>query len=365
VAYLPVSADLHYLTGIPRDIPNFGRVMHPGRWLEGVWLAPERPPVLTVPRMSAEFDGLEREAKMEVRVLGDWDDPDHLVREILARFDLPPQPRIAVGDATGAETLVALQRLLPGATFLSATQILRLQRVVKEPAEIEQMRRAGALTEAAFAAVCDKLRPGMLELDVITEVDYQLRRLGSLGPSFTTSLYCSGPDHPLRFGTRQQTWRRPLQPPLAILFDFGAALDGYCYDFGRTVFMGEPPPVFLEIYELVMQSQAAGIAALRGGGAAASTAEEVDAAARQVIEAGGYGPAFRHRLGHGIGLDVHEPPFLTAGDRTTLQPGMLFTIEPSITQFHGFSARVEDVVAVSAEGGIPLTSGFRELRVVD
>jgi Xaa-Pro aminopeptidase len=95
------------------------------------------------------------------------------------------------------------------------------------------------------------------------------------------------------------------------------------------------------------------------------TAAEVDRAARTVIAEGGYGEAFRHRLGHGIGMDVHEPPFLTAHDDTRLQAGMLFTVEPSITQLHGFSARVEDVVLVQNGCGQPLTTAFRELRVVE
>jgi Xaa-Pro dipeptidase len=201
----------------------------------------------------------------------------------------------------------------------------------------------------------------MTELEVVTEVDYQLRKHGSLGPSFTTSLYCSGPNHPLLFGQREETWKRPLNAPVALLFDFGAIFQGMCYDFGRTVFFGEPDDEYERIYDLVMASQQAGIAALRAG---EKTAAEADAAARQVIVDGGYGPEFRHRLGHAIGMDVHEPPFLTADDQTVLQEGMLFTVEPSITQFNTFSARVEDVVVVRKDGGEPLTSGFRQMKVI-
>jgi Xaa-Pro aminopeptidase len=362
LAFLPPSADLQYLTGVPRDIPNYGAVMHPGGWLEGAWISPHHPPVLALPRMTAEFGGLSDIQSIELRVLDDWGNPASLVSEIVAGLDLPPTPRIAISDKTSGETVVALQSLLPNASFVSATAILRQMRVVKSEAEIELMRVAGELTLAAYAAVCEKLRHGMTELDIVSEIDYQLRRHGSLGPSFTTSLYCSGPEHPLRFGKREETWRRPLRPPVAVLFDFGAAYQGYCYDFGRTVFFGEPDSEFQRIYQLVMDSQAAGMAAMRAGQV---TAAEVDQAARRVITVAGYGKAFRHRLGHGIGMDVHEPPFLTAGDETVLQAGMLFTVEPSITQFNSFSARVEDVVVVREGGGQPLTAGFRELRVVE
>ena len=362
LAFFPRSADLHYLAGVPRDVPNFGAVMHPGDWLEGAWLTPSEQPVLALPRMTAEFGGLAGSSDVRLHVLQDHDDPVAMVRGFLEAFALPEHPRVAIGDTTHGATVSALHQLLPTARFVSASELLRPLRAVKSEAEIAVMRRAGAITEAAFAAVLEKLEHGMTELDIVSEVDHQLRRHGSLGPSFTTSLYTSGPHHPLLFGQREATWKRRLTPPVSILFDFGAILDGYCYDFGRTVFFGEPDVVYLEVFDLVMASQAAGIAALRAG---RSTAAEADAVARAVIEAAGYGEAFRHRLGHAIGLDVHEPPFLTAGDATPLQEGMLFTVEPSITQFDTFSARVEDVVVARPEGGEALTTGFRGLLVVE
>ena len=163
---------------------------------------------------------------------------------------------------------------------------------------------------------------GMTELDVVSEVDYQLRRHGSLGPSFTTSLYSSGPHHPPLFGQRRVTWKRALTPPVSILFDFGAIWNGYCYDYGRTLFFGEP--------------------------------DELLRRARR-----GLAGDLRPRDG------VAKPPFLTASDETVLRDGMLFTVEPSITKFDTFSVRIEDVVAVRATVGEPLTTGFRELLVVD
>lgn len=362
LAFFPISSDLQYLAGVPRDIPNFGAVLHPGAWLEGAWITKTHDPVLTLPRMTAEFGGLERLTGVQLRVLGDWDDPAALVRDLLAGFHLPARPRVAVSDWATAETVVQLQALLPDAVFISATDQLRDLRVIKSANEIALMRRAGAVTEAAFADVLKQLKHGMTELDVIAEVDYQLRKHGSLGPSFTTSLYNSGPNHELIFGDREKKWHRPLVPPVAVLFDFGAVLDGICYDFGRTVAFGQPDATFQRVYDTVMASQAAGVAALKAG---AVTAEQADAAARQVIEEAGFGPEFRHRLGHGIGWDVHEPPFLTKGDTTVLQDGMLFTVEPSIMRFGGFSARVEDVVVVRPGGGEKLTTGYQSLIVIE
>jgi len=362
LAFLPISADLQYLTGVPRDMPNYGAVMHPGAWLEGAWLAPDRAPILLLPRMTAEFGGLGALQNIEIRILGDWDDPATLAHGILDTLTLPDQPRVAISDHTSGETVIHLQHLLPGAVFSSATDLLRPLRVIKSEDEIATMRQAGEITERALAAVLAQMRHGMTELDIAAEVDYQLRRHGALGPSFTTSFYNSGPNHPLLFGEREVTWKRKLTPPVSVLFDFGAAYQGYCYDYGRTVSFGEPSEEFRRVHDLVMAAQQAGIRAMKAG---AVTTEQIDAAARKVIEDAGYGSEFRHRLGHGIGMDVHEPPFLTSGDTTLIQEGMLFTIEPSIMRMSTFSARVEDVVVARPGGGEPLTQGYQDLIVID
>lgn len=357
LAFLPFSADLAYLTGIPREFPDFGAVIHPGDWLEGLWFFPGRDPLLLLTRMSAEFNGQAGDG-VEVRILGDFDDPFELLRK---QLNVPPGATIAVSDRARAETLVNVQHVLPGAKFISATEMLRKQRMVKEEDEIETLRKAGEITEAAFGNVLNHLKHGMTELDIVSEVDFQLRRFGALGPSFSTSIYAVGPHHELLFGDPIKSWPRELQPPVSILFDFGAIYEGYCYDYGRTVVFGDPEDEFQQVYGLVMASQQVGIQALRPGKSAA----EADQAARSLIVEAGLGEAFRHRLGHGIGLDVHEPPFLTQSDHTILQPGMCFTVEPSLIFPWRCSARVEDVVLVGENAGIPLTSGFRELHIVD
>jgi Xaa-Pro dipeptidase len=362
LAFFPFSADLQYLTGVPRDIPNFGAVLHPGAWLEGAWMTPQKAPTLLLSRMTAELGGLNRVKNIDLRVLGEFDDPAVLVRDVLKGFNLPAKPRVAISDHTTGETIVHLQKILPDAVFYSGTDLLRPLRVIKGEDEIAVMRKAGQITEAAFADVIAQLKHGMTELDLVSEVDYQLRRHGSLGPSFTTSLYNSGPNHPMLFGDRLNTWPRVLTAPVSILFDFGAILDGFCYDYGRTVSFGEPDPEFQKVYNLVMQAQAAGVAAMKAGQVMCA---QVDAAARQVIVDGGYGTEFRHRLGHAIGMDVHEPPFLTASDQTVIQEGMWFTVEPSITQINSFSSRVEDVVVARPGGGEKLTNGYQSLIVID
>ena len=363
LAFLPISADLHYLAGVERDTPNYGAVLHPGAWLEGLWLAPGSKPVFTLSRMTAEYEFAKSGGSetFETRILGDWDDPAALVGAILQGFGLPEQPRVAISDKAEGRTVVNLQPLLPDARFISATDILRRQRVIKSEAEIEMLRRAGALTERAFTETVNKLQHGMREIEVVMELEYQLRQRGGFGPSFTTSLYCAGPTRQTFFRDRRVSWELTLDPPVALLFDFGVILDGFCYDYGRTVVFGEPDAQAREVHRLVMASQAAGVAALKAG---SHTCEQADAIARAVIEEGGFGEAFTHRLGHGIGMDVHEPPFLTKGNTTLFQEGMCFTVEPSIMLTGELSARVEDIVVARPDGGEKLTSGYQDLIVI-
>jgi len=360
--FFPMGTDADYVTGIHRDIPNYGRNIHPGMWLEGMWLAPGHDPILTLPRMTVDFGAKGGTDGMDVRVLGDWDDPVQMVAGILKELGVKDGARVAVSDDAEAESLIELQALVPGVRFLSGTGLLRPLRVIKDAEEIEKMRRAGATTEQAFAATVAMMKIGMTELEVSAEVDFQMKKHGSLGPSFTTSLYNTGPNHPLKFGDKLASWPRVLTPPVSVLFDFGAVLDGMCYDFGRTVCFGQPSDEQVLVHKLIMDSQRAGIAALKAG---AVTCEAVDKAARDVIDDAGYGDKFRHRLGHAIGWDVHEPPFLTAGDKTLVKEGMIFTIEPSIFQDGTVSARVEDCIVARPGGGEALTAGFQDLIIIE
>ena len=357
--FLNASTNLHYLTGIARDEPNYGNTMYPGEWLTGAWVPQQGAPILTLPRMLADFH-LGNIPGYDVRVLPDAGDPVALAAEVMAALRVPENARIAVDDRSWAELVLNVQKLRPQAVLSQASAIMAPIRRIKDEDEIAIMRKAGAITEAAYLATLQQLKHGMTNLDLITEVNYQLRKHGSRTHSFVTSFYNMGKLYPFDFTNREEVLQIPLEAPVSVSFDFGAVYEGYCYDYGRSVFFGEPDEEYRRVHALVMASQAAGIAALRVG----NTCAAADAAARQVIVDGGYGPAFRHRLGHGIGMDVHEPPFLTASDHTVLEAGMCFTAEPSIFMPHHLGARVEDVVVVRAGGGEALTSGFQSLHVV-
>ena len=357
--FLSRSANLHYITGIAREEPNFGNTIYPGEWLTGAWIPQQGAPILTLPRMLASFhmggvDGVD------VRVLADAGDPTEMVRDVLRALAVGETPTVAVEDRSWAELVLKLQHLRPGATFTLASTLIMPLRMIKDEAEIAIMRKAGEITEAAYQATLANLRHGMNTLDLTTEVQYQMKKHGAKTESFVTSFYNMGPHYPFAFHNRDEMLLVPLEPPVAISYDMGGVYEGYCYDFGRSVYFGEPDAEYRRVYELVIGAQAAGIGALKAG----NSCEMADAAARQVIVEGGYGEAFMHRLGHAIGMDVHETPFLAAGDSTLLQPGMCFTAEPSIFIPHKLGCRVEDVVVVRSGVGEPLTTGLKSLHVV-
>lgn len=357
--FLNPSANLHYVTGIGREEPNFGNTIYPGEWLTGAWIPQSGAPILTLPRMMADFHMGAVEG-YDVRVLPDAGNPAQMVQDVLTTLNVADGANIAVNDRAWAELVLNVQRLRSTATLSKASTLLMPLRRIKDADEIAIMRKAGAITEAAYQATLANLRHGMTNLDLITEVQYQLKKHGAKTESFVTSFYNMGRNYPFAFHNKDEVLLIPLEPPVSISYDFGAAYEGYCYDYGRSVYFGEPDAEYRKVYDLVIAAQAAGIAALKAGNSCA----QADAAARQVITEGGYGHAFRHRLGHGIGMDVHEPPFLTVSDETILQPGMCFTAEPSIFLPHHLGCRVEDVVVVGEQGGEALTTGFKTLHVV-
>ncbi len=362
IVFLPIAADLQYLTGIQRQKPNYTYAMYPGDWIMGAFIGLEKGPVFILPRMIAQFD-LAGELDVHMRVLDDYVDPSALLVQVLDELATGTDRdlEIAVEDRARSELVLNILEVRPEVSLTLASPLLRALRRVKDEEEVALMRRAGTITDMAFADVLRNMQIGMTHLDVYSEVEYQLMRHGADATSFVTGILATGPDVDIPFAERDHGHDVPLPAGTVIAFDLGVVKDGYCSDFGRTVHFGDPTPAYTECFKLVMEAQAAGIAALKAG---QITAEEVDAAARQVIVDGGYGNAFLHRLGHGIGMDVHEPPFLDKGDTSLVLEGMVFTIEPSIrTPEEGF-IRVEDCVVARPDGGEPLTNFSRELLVV-
>ncbi len=200
-------------------------------------------------------------------------------------------------------------------------------------------------------AVTPLVVPGVSMLDLVEATEHSLRLAGSRCPSFTTHMFTGLDDTDFDSGTG--TARQGIASGTAVMFDFGGVVDGYCSDFGRTIYCGEPTAEYRDAYDVMLAAQEAG----RAAAAAGTPACEVNAACRRPIEEAGLGEHFRHRMGHGIGLDVHERPFISAEDATPLEVGMTFTDEPSIIIPGRFSVRIEDIV-VCEEGGGQLLGSY-------
>ena len=349
------SGDLEYLTGFPRRNASFGNFEYVHQWTAGAFIRPGRAPVFVVPRGYAAFNlphGVDGEL-IEVDYL---DDPVERFREGLRR--LGGGSCVAVSARTWSATTLELQAALPQARFVNADGILNRMRRVKDAEEIDALERASRIADAVMAEIVGRVTEGVTEIELASEVDLQLKRLGARTPAFDTGAYAMGPNVDGRDASTRVS-ARALAPGDAVSFDFGGVVDGYCSDFGRTVYLGEPDEEFVRCHEIVVEAEAAGIAAALPG----ATAADVDHVTRAVIDAAGYGAWYRHRTGHCIGLDTHERPFLSKEDTTPLEPGMAFTIEPSILWPGRLGVRVEDLLVLEDHGCRSLNAFHHDLLV--
>ena len=232
---------------------------------------------------------------------------------------------------------------------------LRRLRLIKNDGEIAKLQRAADITDEAYERVISRIRPGQTEVDVALMIAAAIGELG--GTLSFRPLVQSGPNSAL---PHVEPSGRKLAPGDFVLLDFGGAFEGYKADTTRMAVIGEPDRKQLEIHELVLAAHDAAIAAVRAG----VTTGDVDAAARGVIDGGGHGPEFFHRIGHGLGLEDHEDPSVDPGSDRALEPGMTFTIEPGVYIAGWGGVRIEDDVVVEEGGCRVLTKADRSLRVI-
>jgi Xaa-Pro aminopeptidase len=231
-------------------------------------------------------------------------------------------------------------------------------RSIKDADEIALMRKASEITDQIFYDIKPMVRPGILIRDIERQLDILIEKYGCQKSSFPSEVLNHGTLAGDSIGASYHT----VTKNHTIAFDFGVVYSGYCSDFGRTLFIGEPSRELIQIHDLVMLSQQSGMEALKAGKVSGA---QVNQAARKPIEDAGYGSNFIHRLGHGIGKDVHERPFLAEGEDIILQPGMLFTVEPSIYKSQDSLVRVEDVVLVTETGFECLNKASKNIHIVE
>jgi Xaa-Pro aminopeptidase len=356
LAWLPIGADLEYLTGLQRRVPTFGEVNYTHGWATGAFFVPGREPVFVLPRMVTEFD-LPEGVPGEVVTVNETDDGDAVFASVAGR--LPSADRVAIGARTWGSTMLRVFDAFPGAEYRDATKLANRLRRIKDDQELALMREVCRVADVAMAEVEGRVEVGVTEMDLAEEVNHHMLRQGARTWSFDTAVWSMGP-HDDRDATVRIS-HQPLRSGMGVSFDFGAVGAGYCSDFGRTIHIGEPNKEYERVYDLVMAAQQAGIDAVRPG----ATAGDVHRATRQVIVDGGYGDWFRHRTGHCIGLDVHEEPYISEEDETPLEPGMTFTIEPSVFWPGRVGVRVEDVILCTEDGGVNLNDHSHAMVVND
>jgi Xaa-Pro aminopeptidase len=355
--FVPRGSDLEYLVGLERDAPTYGAHAYTHDWVAGGFFRPGRETVFCLPRLVALVH-VKTELPGEVVVFDEPADGVRLFAEVAAR--LGPAATIGVSTRAWAESLLHLQAAFPDARFVDGGEVVGRLRMRKSPDELEALAQATQIALDALAQTTPLIEPGVTMRELATELERRMLLLGSRGPSFETHVGTYGlADR--RDNLDRATADLPLRSGESVKFDYGAVVHGYCSDFGRTIFCGEPPDEFVSTYnEVLLPAHRATIAASVPG----ARAGDVDLACRAVIEEAGLGEAFVHRAGHCLGLDLHERPFISEEDDLLLEEGMVFTIEPSINVPGRFGMRIEDMVVCAAGGGRKLVPAAEALVVV-
>lgn len=336
-----VGSDLPYLTGYEAmPLERLTMAVIPVRG-DAVLVVPG----LEAPRIVARPD------VFSVRPWSETEDPVAIVAHIAGS----PR-RAAITDQTWSVFLLGLQRSLASTEFVSARPLSRALRVVKEPGEIELLRLAGAAVDRVAARLATMRFSGRSEHDLSTEVGAMTVEEGHDVNTFR--IVAAGPNGA---SPHHEPTDRLIETGDSVVVDFGGKLGGYCSDTTRTFHVGEPSAEYREVYGVVRAAQQAGFETAAAG----VPAEAVDTAARNVIVDAGYGDFFIHRVGHGIGLEGHEDPYLVPGNRELLAPGMAFSIEPGIYLPGRFGVRIEDIVVCTDHGAERLNESNRDLVIVE
>ncbi|CAM5569500.1 MULTISPECIES: aminopeptidase P family protein [Streptomyces] len=315
-------------------------------------LTADHGPVLVVPALEAP--DAAKATGAPVTTLRDWTDGQDPYAATAALLDA--SGRFGISDNAWAMHLLALQRALPGTSYASLTDALPMLRAVKDAAELELLAAAGAAADAAFEEIRAVRFGGRRESEVAADLAELLRRFGHSQVDFT--IVASGPNGA---DPHHEAGDRTIERGDMVVLDFGGLRDGYGSDTSRTVHVGPPTDEERRVHDLVRAAQEAGYRAVRPGAAC----QDVDRAARAVIDEAGYGPYFIHRTGHGIGVTTHEPPYMIEGEEQPLVPGMCFSVEPGVYLPGRFGVRIEDIVTVTEDGARRLNDTTRELVIVD
>ncbi|WP_347552682.1 Xaa-Pro peptidase family protein [Pseudalkalibacillus hwajinpoensis] len=346
-AYIHSPSNVFYLS-------NFH--CEPHERLLGLFVVPNQEPFLVCPGMEVSQ---ARDAGWTYGIIGysDSEQPFDFIEEALKARGVQSPERAAIEKATlSYERVEHLKERFGKLEFHAAETALNELRLIKDDSEVEVLREAAALADFGVETGVSVLRDGITEMEVLATIEFELKKKGIREMSFSTMVLFgenSGAPH----GNPGQ---RKLKKGDLVLFDLGVVLNGYCSDITRTVAFGDINEKQKEIYETVLKAQTASLDISRPG----TRLGDIDLAARNVISDAGYGEFFPHRIGHGIGIEVHEYPSMSEKNDNQLQEGMTYTIEPGIYLPEVGGVRIEDDVFVTEDGYETLTKYPKELQII-
>lgn len=339
VAVVGVGADLRYLIGYEGK---------PSERLTALVVGPGIDPVVFVPRLE---EPLVTGGEFEIRP---WDETEEPVS--LAATLASSPTRVAAGDHLWSVFLMEFLEEWPRAEFVPASVITGRLRVRKEPAEIELLRQAGRAVDRVMEMISSQVSfAGRSEREVARDLSDLTVSEGHDLSEFT--IVGSGPNSA---SPHHDPGGRIIEEGDLVLCDFGGRLSGYFSDSTRTFVVGEPSDEHLEVHSVVLEANRRGREVVEAG----RSCESVDRSVRTIIEEAGFGEHFVHRTGHGIGLEVHEHPYIVEGNGTSLEVGMCFSIEPGVYLPERFGVRIEDIVVCTDDGAEALNNSTRSLVAV-
>lgn len=347
MCFIQSKENVFYLTNFYTD---------PHERLMGLFLFKNNEPFLLFPQMEAS-QVKEAGWPFDIVSYGDHENPWELIKEALNKRKVNPIYKLAIEkEATSFSRVENLQQIVNYAKIESVENILNEHRVIKDEKEVIILKQASELADFGVQVGINALKDGVTEMEVLATIEYELKKMGIREMSFSTMVL---------FGEKSgQPHGNPGLKSLSegdfVLFDLGVVLDGYCSDITRTFVYKTYNEKQKQIYDTVLQSQLAALQASKAG----NRIGDLDRVARAIITEAGYGEYFPHRLGHGLGINVHEYPSISHTSDEILKEGMVYTIEPGIYVPTIGGVRIEDDVLITRSGFETLTRFSKEFTVI-
>lgn len=349
------GVDVSFLTSTENVFYLSGYYTEPHERLLALVVFQEAEPFLVCPAMEVN-DARRSGWEHEIIGFSDIESPWEMILSNIKKRIKGVSKAAIEKEHMNVERYEHLTELFPKASFVSAEEKLRLLRMIKDEKELKAIQEACELADYAVEFGASEIKEGKTELDVLNALEYALKQKGVTEMSFAT-MVLTGANAASPHGTPGMT---RIKKGDLVLFDLGVVVDRYCSDITRTVAYGDINEKQKEIYDTVLKAQLAAIEASKPG----VTAAEVDLTARRIIADAGYGEYFPHRLGHGLGIGIHEYPSMTETNQLVIEEGMVYTIEPGIYVPDVAGVRIEDDIYITADGAKILTKFPKELQII-